>query len=363
MLISNTSTEYNHKHAIQDLLCLCKGKFIIVSPFLASEMNVFLDQFDFRNINEIDLITTFKPREVEQLTKPFQLKEFLGHFKSKYPTIKVSINVNNDLHGKLYIAKDHELKMILTSANFTQNGMMINHEWGVLISENEVIDNAIEDIYNNIDYPEISAHQIDKACAFATEYIKQNKPDPREKVVVVGDILESVYSDSDIKNTEPKYFLKPIGHSENPITLESERDFSELLQKLHFSKKMPKAVRKGDYIITTAVGAGSLLSYFKVTGSITKSTDEEIQNHAWIERWPWYVEARNHSTKFGKNWWKHNLRRQDLLKDFKSQFPNVAVTFAGGDGLGTINRGNDKVRLTKEFGEFLIKRIQELEPK
>ena len=117
-------------------------------------------------------------------------------------------------------------------------------------------------------------------------------------------------------------------------------------------------MRKGDILITTAVGAGSLLSYFKVTGGLQHVTEEEIRREEWKERWPWYMEGRNQSPKFGSQWWIHNIRRQDALNEFKEKYPGIAVTYAGGFSLGTLNMGNDKVRITKEFGDFLISKIE-----
>jgi len=358
MLISNVTN--NHTVYIQKLITECADNFIIVSPFLASQMAHFLEGFDFSNIMRIDLVTTFKPKDAEQLTKPFQLQDFVGYFKIQHPDIEVFIHINNSLHGKLYISgKDHK-KMILTSANFTRNGMTKNHEWGIWVEDKEVVEEALEEIFDNIDYPELSLNQINKACELAEANIKEN-PQWETKPKITSDILESVYSDKDIKNTDPQYFLKPIGTSEHPVTLEGQENFSKLHQDLHFSKKKPKGVRKGDIIITTAVGAGSLLSYFRVTGGLQQVTEEQIKQDSWMERWPWYMEGRNNSTKFGKEWWKHNLKRQDLLDKFREIYPDSPITQAGGFTLGTLNMGNDKVRLTKEFGEFLIGKILEYE--
>jgi hypothetical protein len=71
------------------------------------------------------------------------------------------------------------------------------------------------------------------------------------------------------------------------------------------------------------------------------------------------MEGRNQSVSFGKRWWVYDLKRNNLLKEFLANFPNTPVTFAGGFSLGTINMGNDKVRITKEFGDFLISKIEE----
>ncbi|MBF4308100.1 hypothetical protein, partial [Vibrio anguillarum] len=108
--------------------------------------------------------------------------------------------------------------------------------------------------------------------------------------------------------------LKPIGTRDDPVLLEERQDFSDLHQNLHFSKKKPKGVSKGDVIITAGVGSGSLLSYFKVTGSLFHVTDEEIKQEAWKERWPWYMEGQNRSCDFGGSWWEHDIKRNTALE-------------------------------------------------
>ena len=48
-------------------------------------------------------------------------------------------------------------------------------------------------------------------------------------------------------------------------------------------------------------------------------------------------------------------------EEFEELYPDVPVTYVGGFSLGTLNRGNDKVRITEEFGDFLISKILEHE--
>ncbi len=355
-IISNTTG--NHLDKLKALYKSATDRIVIVSPFLAANISALLKEFDFSGVNTLELITTFKPADAEQLTKPRVLKEFLDFFKSKYHKMKVKVHVDNHLHGKLYLSLSGNKKsLILSSANFTRSGLSDNHEWGLSLDDNAIIDTLVEEVFDSIGYFDVTYNQIVKACLFAEQYAK-NFPDWTRKPNISSDILESVYSVDDTKNTEPKYFLKPIGHSDSPILLEEMRDFSDLHQNLHFSKRKPQGVRKGDYVITTAVGPGSLLSYFKVTGGLQHVTDDEIKRDGWKERWPWYMEGRNQSPEFGGQWWVHNIRRQDALNEFLQKHQRTPVTYAGGYGLGTINRGNDKVRITKEFGDFLISQIE-----
>jgi len=70
------------------------------------------------------------------------------------------------------------------------------------------------------------------------------------------------------------------------------------------------------------------------------------------------MEGRNQSPKFGSQWWVHNIQKTVVLDEFLQKWPGVDVTHAGGKGLGTLNFGSDKVRITKEFGDFLIQKIK-----
>jgi HKD family nuclease len=354
-LISNIGT--NHLSQLRELLAVESDRFVIVSPFLSQSMGSFLSEVDFSKLKRLDLITTFKPEDLEQLSKPYQLKSFLEYFAHNAPALDVRIHIDNQLHGKMYLrVTGQTITLLLSSANFTFKGMIENHEWGLLTEDQDTAQRALEEAYGAIEFPEISRLQIAKACEFADHYRKLN-PSWTVQPKVHVDILTAVYSDVDKSNHAPKYFLKPIGESEDPVLLEDKQDFSALHQNLHFSKKKPTGVMKGDVVITTAVGPGSLLSYFRVTGTLRHVTEEEIAKDDWKRRWPWYLEGRNQSPAFGASWWTHNLRRQDLLEEFRNLHPEIPVTAAGGFTLGTLNMGNDKVLITREFAEFLIDRI------
>ena len=357
-MVSNS--ESNH---LDELRCMLNGnvkRLVIASPFLAQNIIGLLDELTFDGMETIELVTTFKPKDVEQLTKPFVLRDFFDYFIKKHPEVDVKLHVDNRLHGKIYILIGEITRsMVISSANFTRSGLCNNHEWGLALDDSTIIDSVITDLFESIDYQDVSYTQIKRACQFADQYIRDN-PEWVKKPDIISDILESVYSVEDESNTEPQYFLKPVGVTESPILLEDQRDFSKLFQNLHFSKRKPKGVRKGDILITVAVTAGSLLSYFKVTGGLQEVTASEIQRDPWKERWPWYMEGKNQTTKFGAHWWIHDIQRKDVFNEFLELYPGVPVTSAGGFSLGSLNYGSDKVKITKEFGDFLISKIEEI---
>ena len=72
------------------------------------------------------------------------------------------------------------------------------------------------------------------------------------------------------------------------------------------------------------------------------------------DRWPWKVKAECHSSKFSAEWWDYELRTQELIDEFLEKNPGQHITVAGGDTLGALQWGRDKLQITKEFAQFII---------
>ena len=64
-ILSNISG--SHLNDLQELISQGADRLLIVSPFLASNMADFLDGFKFNSIKCIELVTTFKANDPEQL--------------------------------------------------------------------------------------------------------------------------------------------------------------------------------------------------------------------------------------------------------------------------------------------------------
>ncbi len=358
MILVSNGVDQSHLTEMQELLADKPDEVIIVSPFLARNIGDLLSQLEFEGTDKLILITTFIPKNKEQLTKPFQLRQLKVFLREKYPQMSVKIHINNSLHGKLYFfSYENSKKLLVSSANFTFNGMLHNSEWGVLHEDKALVEQAKEEVFADIDIEGLTDTQLKNACLHAQTYLNNN-PSWVEEPDIIADILAVIRSGEDDANVNPKYFIKPIGHTEGKILKEEKGDFSDEFQNQHFStSRKPNGVRKGDYLITTAVGAGSLLSYFKVTGLPELATEEEIAREEWLKRWGWYVETKNQSPEFGSLWWKHDLQRNLLVDEFLAKHPELKVTKVGGNNLLAINHGADKIQVTPEFGRFLIEKI------
>lgn len=171
-ILSNISG--THHERIKTLIQQGGDRLLITSPFLASDMLGFLDGFDFHSLKSVEFVTTFKPQDPEQLTKPKQLLDIHEYFSANHPTVKVKIHVDNSLHGKTYVlTNQNEHSAIITSANFTNNGLKNNHEWGVSLSHSEQLDNLVDEIFDAIEYRELTVTQLRKALQFAEQYQSQ----------------------------------------------------------------------------------------------------------------------------------------------------------------------------------------------
>lgn len=348
----------SHGGLFESLLADGFEELFWASPFLSSDLIQLLGKYNFASVKSLSLVTTLKRNDSDQITKPNALKSFYNLANQLCTSAKIRLHVNNSLHGKVYIfRKPGKAIAIVTSANLTQNGLFNNHEWGIKLDDETLVDQLQSEIIESIEYPEISEYLVDRLVMFSDQYLREN-PDWGRSVVPTSDVLESVYNQSANVTNEPRYYLKPVGVSEDPIYKEHKRDFSDLHQDLAFSKKGTGAIQAGDIVITTAVGCGCLLSCFTITGSPKEATHEEKLENPWKERWPWQIEGRNMTVEYGGSWWEYDLDRSVLLDEYLELYPDKAVTRAGGRTLGTINFGSDKVEITKEFAEFLISKIE-----
>jgi PLD-like domain len=100
----------------------------IISPFVGEDMcNTLIQDF---NIDSVELITRFNIRDWAIGVSSINGIEMLFSDGVKIFGVK-------DLHSKVYIFDDS--KAIVTSANFTNGGLINNYECGILIDDRETI--------------------------------------------------------------------------------------------------------------------------------------------------------------------------------------------------------------------------------
>jgi HKD family nuclease len=354
MKIINNLTPKNHSERIIELFKESTD-VVIASPFLMKDFTSLLNGINMKPEASIKIITTLQRNSIEQIGKVQSLLSFIKHPKIKESKINISVAINNRLHGKIYVFSNGGTKrVIISSANFTNNGLVSNHEWGIELEDKEIITQILNDLEKTIEVDKITLIELENLNEAAKKFSESIKLPKQEIELDLIGLLPTRQSISTIP-TNTNCWLKPVGVSADPIT--AGRKFSSLETRLNFSKRTPRSVKIGDILIAYGVGAKQILSIYRVGSKPSRVTEEDIAKEAWLERWPWYVIGENLTPNFGNEWWQHHFYLSQLKNDFQSQFPTIPITAEGGFTLGAINRGADKLNLRREFAEFIINKV------
>ncbi len=177
-LIDNIISTENHKNYILDMI-KNSDELLITSPFLMHDFSSFFDRKTLSSLKRIDVITTMKPNSLDQIKKVYSLKSLIEINEIKNGKVICSISLNNKLHGKIYIFKKSGSYVggMISSANFTDNGLWINHEWGVAFTSQDTLLNletsikkSIEPEFNNLSHKSI----LDLSIRIKS-FLKENK--------------------------------------------------------------------------------------------------------------------------------------------------------------------------------------------
>lgn len=353
--ISNTRND-NHLLKLIELF-ENNSEVICVSPFLMEDFSSFFFQLKSYP-KSLYIITSLKPNEIEQFSKITSIRNLFSISK-KY-NINLHVFIDEKLHGKVYIGKNAEKEpiAIVTSANFTNNGLTNNHEWGIMTQEPSIIALLEKGIFNDVDYKELTEETLKKMEECIHVFNQNNLQLNSTKVSLnLASLLhKNDYLSEKFTDTNITYWLKPVGVSDDPV---KENWIYKDDDPQHFAKR-PKSVRKGDILICYGVGVRKILSVYRVEGQIMDATENEKEEASWKRRWHWYVPCKNLTHVYGENWAKHNLRIGSLLEKFREKYPNENATLTS-KKLGGLNWKADKLRLNPLFARFIIDKVLEIE--
>jgi HKD family nuclease len=344
-IVSNL-TRNNHLSTLINLFAN-SDEIIIISPFISSDFNFF--PFNkLSHLSKITFVTTLKPRTSDQYKKVKFMNQLFDFCEKQQ--ISLNVLIENSLHGKIYIAKSggEVLGAVLTSANFTRNGLKINNEWGISISDIPQILAIEKGILSKVVLEPILRQHIDK---FLIEIKKQPIPPPTvECGLDLTNQIDLSVNPMEI-NSSFNYWLKPIGVSNDYIPWDAT--FDEIDKDLHFSKLRPVGVKVNDILICYAVGHKNILAVYRVKSEV-KSTGKKN------DRWPYYVIGENITPYYGQVWNTKNVTITNQ-KDEAIKLGKFNVTPSGKNSFGSLMRGADKLKITTEFGQYLTRKIIELD--
>lgn len=345
--IINNLTRNNH---LKRLLASFENAtdVLIVSPFISSSID-FFPFIKLKKLDRLRLLTTLKPKDLDQYSKVLFFKSLFNFCNQS--NIKLEILIENTLHGKVYISKFEKgnSEAIITSANFTNNGLRLNNEWGTIITNQEQISELENGILSKVILQPLSESEID----YFLEVIANNPKKTTNGNPTSLNLSEKIKLKDNpyLINQNINYWLKPIGVSGENIPW--NRVFDEIDSDLHFSKLKPRGVKKNDILICYAVGHSNILSIYKVKSDVKYTGNKN-------DRWPYYVVGENLTPYYGQNWNSQDItitnQKNAVIKQGKFN-----ITPSGKNSFGSLMRGADKLKLTPEFGEYLINKIAKID--
>lgn len=326
------------------------NKALIVSPFISLTVIDKMKNWLTSGFHELTLITTLKEKDPDQLRKVPVLIELFRLKKTR--GFHLAVKIDNQLHGKVYIGMRDEnfTGAIVTSANFTDNGLENNHEWGIFFNDQKEISNMHQQIVKDA-----SLELTEKALMKMKQWIDDNpKEDVKSPSIDVSfiDMIEKPI----VNKASLTYWLKPLGKSPDPVP--PTRLFGEGEHQITFTTKNPRGIAEGDILLVYSVVSQQMISVFEATDK--RGVLTEFDNPG-DERWPNYIWCKNLSPEYGANWPVKGLTFRKLREEFLKRYPTKSV-LPSGNKLNGMQWGADHIKCIPEFAEYVLMRIKE-EPK
>lgn len=339
----------NHIEEVKDLLAN-SNKALIASPFISLTVIDKMKNWLTFGFQELTLITTLKEKDPDQLRKVPVLMELFRLKKTR--GFHLTVKIDNKLHGKVYIGKrdSNYTGAIVTSANFTENGLENNHEWGIFSNDQKEISNIHQQIVKDA-----SLELTEKALMKMKQWIDDNpKEDVKSPSIDVSfiDMIEKPI----VNKASLTYWLKPLGKSPDPVP--STRLFGDEMHQITFTTKNPRGIVEGDILLAYSVVTQQIISVFEATDE--RGVLTEFANLG-DERWPNYIWCKNLSPEYGASWPVKGLTFRKLREDFLKRYPTKTI-LPSGNKLNGMQWGADHIKCTPEFAEYVLTRIKE-EPK
>lgn len=210
--------------------------------------------------------------------------------------IELSVKINDDLHGKVYLYyKGEKEKGCLITSANFTSKGLVNNYEWGVRVDNVEQQKLLRSEIEEIPVSDVNRNQIE-AIHKAAEEFKKNNPVQPEKKFKINKFIN----------------IKPakIGNTK--------------------------------------------MGYYKINSD--KSEFKELNKD---DRWPWKIRVECNSVPFSQEWWEYEIRTNDLVGEFKELYPDKHITYNGGDTLGALKWGKDRIKLTEEFATFLIDKIDE----
>lgn len=222
-IVNNFSSEDNHFQRLK-LHFENNDEAIIASPFLMENISSFFNQIDLSKIRKVVFLTTLKPFDFDQFKKVRSLISIIDTFSN----LDLEIRINNLLHGKIYLFKTNKISTIgiLTSANFTESGLRVSHEWGMEFTEKR----KLIELEKQLNIKSYSKIEIDDILDFMYEIEEFDKINENvQKQQINLNLHKKIVSNLPSKKVkQPDYRASNFQNTDNARNLKALKDIFKI---------------------------------------------------------------------------------------------------------------------------------------
>lgn len=317
-------------------------RIIIVSPFLAADMPRVLSGMP--TIKHIEIYTNLDGYEMAGNV----LSSICGLYKYGFEKgVSVSVKYNDRLHGKAYLLYDgNEGKgCIITSANFTDNGLKNNYEYGVFLDNESMQEELRKQIYS-LECSELSYEEVIELLAKADKFAMKHSA---TKIPVFK--AANYIKNRMILPNNCRFFLKVLGAEDRLI-----RPGYTIIEdnEIGFGK-IPPCISKGDILVCHAKEVGKVLGVCIIL-EIEPKTKTNFDTDRWNQKLP----TSCISEQYSLHWWDYDIRTLDLEAEFnRRKKEGEHITIRETDTIrGCLRHGYGEI--TREFAQFVMDRISKI---
>lgn len=236
---------------------------------------------------------------------------------------------------------------MITSGNFTDNGLRHNHEYGVFL-DNETLQRELADQIAGLLWIELSFQDVTSLNKKADEFMKEHMV-VRQLLFKAGDYI----SDRRILPDSCKYFVKPLGSANRPV----KEGYTVIDDNYVGFSRERFDISEGDLFICHAVKTGNVLGICRVLENGQKESTDFEGDH-----WNYKFKTECITEEYSRHWWDYDLKTFQLVREFnESKKQGEHVTNRGMDSLGALQFGGQALRVTREFTQFIMDKIGNLQ--
>ena len=272
------------------------SQLLIVCPFIKAKA--------------IEHLLSLKPAAIQVITR-FNLVDFAGiasDITALRQLLKAGASVRGvrNLHAKLYIFGNS--RAMITSANLTHAALNYNHEFGLVVDDEQVIKRCrdyFDDLWTKAG-KDLLLHQVDDwESTVKSHHLSGGQPDTAADLQDFG---------TDVSLADPlllplsgasRAFVKLLGSGSNRVPLSTETMEELEGGGCHWAvaySRRPRRVKDGDVIFMGRLTNSNDIRVFgRAIGMEHKpgrddATPADIEKRPWKEKWPHYI--RVHGAEF-----------------------------------------------------------------